>query len=100
MNSGNSNLPPRTEGLRKPNGDEDDDTTQKPKQKSEWRKSGRNPVGQKSRKGNTLKKYDKPELIERFDLTHCPKTRVKITKKDIVGVKKRQIFDIPSEHDL
>ena len=88
-------MPPSTDGLRKPNGEEDD-ATQKPKPKSERGKSGRNPGGQKGRKGNTLKKVAEPDLIERLDLTHCPKTGVKLTKKDIVGVKKRQVFDIPT----
>lgn len=90
-------MPPSTDGLRKPNGDQDDDdNTPKPKPKSERGKSNRNPGGQKGRKGNTLKKVDKPDIIERLDLKECPKTGVQLTENDIVGVQKRQVFDIPT----
>ena len=74
MNSGNTSMPPSADGLRKPNGEEDDDSSLKPKPKSERGKSGRNPGGQKGRKGNTLKKVDKPDFIQRLVLTQCPKT--------------------------
>ena len=56
MNSGNSSLPPSTDGLRKPNGEEDDEVIQKPKPKSERGKSGRNQVAQKGTRSRRSQK--------------------------------------------
>ena len=97
MNSGNSSMPPSTDGLRKPNGDQDDnDAPKPPKPKSERGKSGRNPGGQKGRKGSTLKKVDAPDKTEPLKLAECPKTGVQLSDDDIVGHRTRQVFDIPS----
>jgi len=89
-------MPPSSDGLKKPNGDDNDDDTPKPKPRSERGNSGKNPGGQKGRKGSTLKKVDKPDAFEAHKLDRCPKSGVRLTDNDIVGSIKRQVYDTPA----
>ena len=77
MNSKNSSKPPST----------DNDNNKKNKPKG----NGNKPGGQKGRIGTTLKRVDKPDVVEviKLDKRKLPKGNYKE-----VGVEKRQVFDI------
>jgi len=82
LNSKNSSKPPSSDGFKK-------------SPQSSLREKGKNPSGgQKDHEGYTLKQIDNPDKIVRHELTSCPHCQNKLTT-NIVGVIKRQVFDIP-----
>jgi transposase len=83
LNSRNSSKPPSSDGLRKP------------VPQSLREKSGKPSGGQKGHKGGTLKQVETPDTVITHDLTHCPNCAAHIVHNEVVGVNRRQVFDIP-----
>lgn len=83
-NSGNSSKPPSSDGLTKP-----------PKTSS-LRESGKNKSGgQFGHKGETLKQVETPDRVKRHILTSCPDCQSSLESNNVIGVLRRQVFDIP-----
>ncbi len=84
-NSSNSSKPPSSDGLGKPS------------RTSSLRENGKNKSGgQKGHKGETLKQIETPDIIEKHVLTTGPDCQHSLFKSPLLGVVKRQVFDIPS----
>jgi transposase len=81
-NSHNSDKPPSSDGLKRPT-------------KSSRPKSSRKSGGQKGHNGNTLKMVDKPDNIEHHSIEECSHCHHPLANSEIMGYKKRQVFDIP-----
>lgn len=82
-NSNNSSIPPSKDENR-------------PKRNQSLRKkTGRNPGGQKGRKGNTLKMIDNPDITEKHipEYCSCCGKNIKDIPYEFIG--KRQVIDIP-----
>jgi len=84
-NSRNSSKPPSSDGFRK----------SKPSPKSLRKKTGRNSGGQPGHPGKTLHMEEHPDEIIEHKLTHCPITGKSLNDRDIVGIIKRQVFELP-----
>lgn len=83
-NSSNSSKPPSSDGLGKP-----------PRTTS-LRENGKNKSGgQKGHKGETLKQTATPDIIKKHVLTVCPDCDLSLTEAPLIGLIKRQVFDIP-----
>lgn len=83
-NSSNSSKPPSSDGLSKP-----------PKTTS-LRESGKNKSGgQLGHKGETLKQIETPNPIKRHILASCPDCQSSLESGKVMGVLRRQVFDIP-----
>jgi len=83
-NSSNSSKPPSSDGLSKP-----------PRTTS-LRENGKNKSGgQKGHKGETLKQTATPDVIKKHVLIACPDCEHLLTQAPLIGLIKRQIFDIP-----
>jgi transposase len=83
-NSSNSSKPPSSDGLGKP-----------PRTTSLRENGKNNSGGQKSHKGETLKQIETPDIIEKHVLTTCPDCQQSLFQSPLLGVVKRQVFDIP-----
>ena len=83
-NSSNSSKPPSSEGLSKP-----------PRTNSLREKSTNKGGGQQGHKGETLKRSDSPDKIERHKLMQCPSCGISLETVDPIGILKRQVFDLP-----
>jgi len=83
LNSRNSSKPPSSDGLRKPS------------PQSLREKSGKPTGGQKGHKGGTLRQLDTPDAVVVHDLTNCPNCAAHIADNEVIGINRRQIFDIP-----
>lgn len=83
LSSRNSSKPPSSDG------------PDKPKPKSLRIKSKRKSGGQKGHKGSTLEQVDNPDEKEHLRLEICPDSGIFLSDKDIVDIKRRQVFDIP-----
>lgn len=83
LNSRNSSKPPSSDGLRKP------------VPQSLREKSGKPTGGQKGHKGGTLRQIDSPDSVVVHDLTDCPHCAARISDNEVVGINRRQVFDIP-----
>ncbi len=83
-NSSNSSKPPSSDGLGKP-------TRTTSLRENGRRRSG----GQKGHKGETLKQLESPALIKKHAVLTCPDCRCSLTSSPVIGIKKRQVFDIP-----
>ena len=84
-NSTNSSRPPSSDGLRKP-----------PRIAGSLRgKSGKTSGGQPGHAGGTLKPAAKPDVIERREAETCRHCLGGLTAAMVVGVEKRQVFDLP-----
>jgi transposase/uncharacterized coiled-coil protein SlyX len=84
-NSHNSSKPPSTDGFQK--------KTRSTRPKGE-RKTG----GQNGHQGNTLKMVDKPDHVERHNVTECEKCKSSLIEKEANDVERRQVF--PSELEV
>lgn len=83
-NSSNSSKPPSSDGLSKP-----------PRTTS-LRENGKNKSGgQKGHKGETLKQTATPDIIKKHVLMVCPDCDHSLTQAPLIGLIKRQVFDIP-----
>lgn len=83
-NSSNSSKPPSSDGLSKP-----------PRTNSLREKGKNRSGGQQGHKGETLKRSETPDKIERYPLMHCPYCGISVEAVDPIGVLKRQVFDLP-----
>ena len=82
-NSSNSGKPPSSDGLSKP-------------RTSSLRKKGaKKRGGQKGHKGHTLSVVDNPEHTILHRVETCDQCAADLEEAPIVGVEKRQVFDIP-----
>ena len=83
-NSSNSSKPPSSDGLSKP------------PRTSSLRENGKNKSGgQPGHKGETLKQTETPDIIKKHALTTCPDCQHSLLLSPLVGIVKRQVFDIP-----
>lgn len=86
-NSNNSSKPPSSDGLSKP------PSTHRT---SSLRETGKHKSGgQSGHKGETLKRTETPDKIEHHKLKKCPECSSTLESSVLVGVVKRQVFDIP-----
>jgi transposase len=83
-NSSNSSKPPSSDGLSKP-----------PRTTSLRQKGKNKSGGQLGHKGETLKQTQHPDSIKRHELTACSDCKNPLSSDAIVGIIKRQVFDIP-----
>ena len=84
LDSSNSSKPPSSDGLKK-----------KPRTTSLRDKSGKKSGGQKGHKGNNLQQVETPDKIEHHDVCECAHCQAKLDASNVVGSRKRQVFDIP-----
>jgi transposase len=83
-NSSNSSKPPSSDGLCKP-----------PRTTS-LRENGKHTSGgQKGHKGETLKQIESPDIIKKHAVLACPDCRCSLITSPVIGIMKRQVFDIP-----
>ena len=83
-NSSNSSKPPSSDGLSKP-----------PRTTS-LRENGKHKSGgQKGHKGESLKQIEIPDIVKKHVLTACPDCQHSLIQSPLLGVVKRQVFDIP-----
>lgn len=83
-NSSNSSKPPSSDGLGKP-----------PRTTSLRENGKRNSGGQKGHKGETLKQIESPDIVKRHAALTCPDCRCSLISSPVIGIVKRQVFDIP-----
>jgi transposase len=84
MDSRNSSKPPST-----------DSPFSKPAPKSLRRGSGRKPGGQPGHPGSTLRQVDDPDEVITYDPVQCGGCGESLAGKPILGLTRRQCFDIP-----
>jgi len=95
-NSRNSSKPPSSDGLDKPAA----------KPRSLRKRSGRKPGGQAGHQGRTLEQVAKPDVEVEHEPECCAGCRRSLAGRPVVGVEKRQVFDLPAvkvtvtEHQL
>jgi len=83
-NSSNSSKPPSSDGLSKP------------PRTSSLRENGKNKSGgQAGHKVETLKQTETPDIIKTHVLTTCPDCNHSLLPSSLLGIMKRQVFDIP-----
>ena len=80
-NSRNSSKPPSTDNFIKP--------------KSQRRRSGRSPGGQKGHPGHTLKMVENPEHIVSYQVSICKGCGHSLKKVAASGYERRQVFELP-----
>lgn len=83
-NSSNSSKPPSSDGLGKP-----------PRTTSLRENGKHNSGGQKGHKGKTLKQIESPDIIKKHAVLTCPDCHSSLTSSPVIGIMKRQVFDIP-----
>lgn len=88
LTSQNSSKPPSSDGLRKP-------SPQSLREKS-MKRSG----GQMGHKGGTLKQVTQADQIIRHALTRCPQCTAELEHSAVIGLCRRQVFDIPEPRVL
>src|SRR5258705_1563441 len=82
-NSGNSSKPPSSDGLKKP------------RTKSLREKGKRASGGQVGHPGHTLQRVETPDVVVHHALEVCPECQHDLRSVAVVGVEKRQVFDLP-----
>lgn len=83
-NSSTSSKPPSSDGLSKP------------PRTSSLRENGKNKSGgQPGHKGETLKQTETPDIIKKHVLATCPDCQHSLLPSPLLGIMKRQVFDIP-----
>jgi len=85
-NSGNSSKPPSSDGLKKP------------RTKSLREKGKRASGGQPGHPGQTLRLVETPDVVVRHGLERCPECQHDLRSVAVVGMEKRQVFDLPTLH--
>lgn len=81
--SNNSSKPPSSDGY------------EKPAPKSMRKRSGKKSGGQNGHEGRTLKQVEHPDHVVEHKLDCCPISGRTLGPDDIVGVIKRQVFELP-----
>lgn len=81
QNSRNSGKPPSSDGLKKP--------------KSQRKRSGRKPGGQKGHVGYTLEQVEEPDYVEVHEVTECEHCGESLEGTEVGDVERRQVFDLP-----
>jgi transposase len=84
LNSKNSSKPPSSDGLKRP------------APQSLREKSGKPSGGQKGHKGGTLKQVAQPDEVVAHVMTRCPRCAADLEKSAVLGIRRRQVFDIPA----
>ena len=88
LNSGNSSKPPSSDGLKKP--------ALKPMNTQSLRKkTGKKPGGQQGHPGSTLQPAEKPDVTVEHRPDTCEHCHGKLENSLVVGMSRRQVFDIP-----
>lgn len=82
-NSNNSNKPPSSDGLRKPN------------PKSLRQSSGKRIGGQDGHKGSTLEQVSNPDCIEIHEVCFCKECGYSLQEVELTVYEQRQEFEIP-----
>jgi len=83
QNSSNSNKPPSSDGLSKP-------------QPKNLRKGkGRNPGGQPGHRGHTLGRVDNPDKVVSLAVTTCACGTADLAQQLVLGHESRQVFELP-----
>lgn len=82
-NSRNSSKPPSSDGL------------QKPKPKSQRKRSGRKPGGQSGHVGYRLEQVEGPDHIKVHEVGECEHCGGSLQEIEAEDIKRRQVFDLP-----
>ena len=89
QNSRNSSKPPSSDGLAKPKA-----------RRSRRRRSGRKPGGQPGSEGHHLAQVVEPDLVVVHEPERCGCCGGSLAGAELVGVERRQVFDLPPEISL
>ena len=81
--SDNSSKPPSSDGYNKP------------APKSMRERSGKKSGGQAGHQGRTLMQVENPDYVIEYTLEHCPISARALGPEDVIGVIKRQVFELP-----
>lgn len=86
QNSQNSSKPPSSDGY------------QKPRPKTQRKKSGKKPGGQPGHEGQTLKQVENPDQSVLYKLSLCPcGCGTDLSRRPVIRLEKRQVFDLPPQ---
>ena len=83
QNSRNSSKPPSSDGLQKPN------------PKSQRKRSGRKPGGQRGHVGHKLEQVAEPAQITVHAVEECDQCGERLKELEAEGMERRQVFDLP-----
>lgn len=89
QNSRNSSRPPSSDGLAKPK-----------VRRSRRRRSGRKPGGQPGSEGHHLAQVAEPDSLVLHEPGRCGCCGESLAGAELVGVERRQVFDLPPEISL
>jgi transposase/uncharacterized small protein (DUF1192 family) len=67
----------------------------KPRPKSQRKKSGRSSGGQLGHKGSTLKQIEHPDHIHDHEVSHCTHCYADLSNQAVIAHEARQVFDLP-----
>jgi transposase len=85
QDSHNSSKPPSSDGLRKP-----------PRVAGSLRGvADKQSGGQIGHRGDTLRRTEQPDIIQRYTATCCQHCRAPLTAAMVSGVEQRQVFELP-----
>ena len=90
QSSRNSSKPPSSDGLAKP----------PPRVRSRRRRSGRKPGGQPGSEGHHLAQVAEPDQIVAYEPGRCGGCGGGLEGAELVGIERRQVFDLPPETRL
>ena len=91
LNSGNSSKPPSSDGYAKPPASAN---------RSLRRASGRRPGGQPGSEGHHLARVEVPDAVVPHEPERCVGCGGSLEDGELVGVERRQVFDLPPETRL
>lgn len=85
-NSRNSSKPPSSDGL------------QKPKPKSQRKRSGRKPGGQRGHTGHRLEQVEAPDQVTVHAVEECDHCGEQLKEVEAEDLERRQVFELPPVH--